>query len=221
MEGNSEFIPKSDNIRYQPRCANKDTVTETIFGSYQGSYEYIPIDKAIENIPDPYGIFPKLETSLKDFKNLSNAEITQKIAEIVTTNTDIPIIIEPFQNYDQLRGKLDNGNVYFHQNSSMEKVFGIHSKQYEPNQDQIDFKNPKGNVILINQLLIDDKNTTKTIIHELGHIVEEKILDPDQERTEVVSAMYGYKMAKILDFEEVAQNQKDLYDFVLTGNVNP
>lgn len=213
------FIPKSDNIRYQARCANKDTVTETPVGSYRGSYEYVPIDKAVENIPDPYSIFPELEIALKDSKDLSNTEITQKIAEVITKTTNIPVIIEPFQDYDQLHQKLENGNIYFHKN--MARVYGVHSKQFEFNQDQIDFKNPKGDIILINELLIDDKNTTKTIVHELGHIIEEKYLDPDQEKTEVVSALYGYKIAKILGFEEIAKNQKDLYDYVLTGTIDP
>ncbi len=210
---------RGENIRYQPRCANKDTITKTDFGSYQGSYEYVPIDQAVENIPDPYNIFPKLETVLKDSKGLTNSEITQKIAETITNNTEIPIIIEPFQDYDQPYDKLENGNIYFHKNSSMNKVFGVHSKQYVQNQDNIDFKNPKGDVILVNKLLIDNPNIIKTTVHELGHIVEEKTLDPNQERTEVIAALYGYKTAKMLGLEEVAQTQKDLYDYVLNGTI--
>jgi hypothetical protein len=222
-----EKASKSENIRYQPRCANQDTVTDTDFGSYSGSYEYTPIIDALDNIPDPYNIFPKIETTIKESKDLSTSEIVGNIAETITKNTDVPVIVEAFKDYDQPYDKLENGNVYFHKNSQMAQTLGVHSKQYELTQDGVDFKNPKGDVVLINQLLSDNPAVIRTGIHELGHIVEEKTLKEDQEPTEVVSSLYGIKAGLLMSeidpakAADIIHGQVILYNWIMTGTTAP
>ncbi len=200
---------KADNIRYQPKCA-------------LGIYEYVPVIDAVDNIPDPYNIFPKIEIVVKNSKDLSNSEITKKIAETISNNTDIPTIVEPFEGFDQPYDKLENGNIYYH--SKMEDTFGIHTKQYELTPNGIDFKNRKGDVILINELKVDDPAVIKTGIHELGHIVEEKM---NKENTEVISTIYGIKAGLLMaeidpqKSADMIRGQVHLYNWILTGTVAP
>jgi hypothetical protein len=202
----------ADNIRYQPKCA-------------LGVYEYVPIVDAIDNITDPYNIFPKLETVVKDSKNLSNSEITKKITETITQNTDIPVIIEPFKDYEEPYGQLENGNIYSHRNSQMSDVLGARAIQYEMTPDGIDYTKRKGDIILINELKIDAPNIIRTGLHELGHIVEEKKLN--KESTEVISALYGIKAGLLMaeidpqKATDMIHGQVILYNWILTGTTAP
>ncbi len=216
---------KSQNIRYQPKCAIDD-------------YEYVPVVDAINNIPDPYNLFPQIESVVKDSKNLPNSEITKKITKTISTITDIPVNIEPFQNYPKSYTQLENGNIYNHRNSGLKDAFGLHTNQYKSTpeilddlekqdySDKIDYKNPAGYIILINELQIDDPAVIRTGLHELGHIVEKQI-SANQKNTEVISALYGIK-AGLLMAEVDPQKAADmihgqiiLYNWVLTGTVAP
>ncbi|MDD2482979.1 MAG: hypothetical protein PHE32_03380 [Candidatus Shapirobacteria bacterium] len=231
---------KSTNIHYFPKCAEKNTITETIFGQYKGSYEYISVIDAVENIPDPYKIFPKIESIISESKKSSNLEIITKISETITNNTDTPVIIEPFQDYPKLYSQLKNGNIYSHLNSGMKDILGIHQDRYSSTpeilsdiekqglSEKIDHKNPAGHIIMINELKIDDPSVIKTSMHELGHIVEkEYLLKEDSQNTEVISSLYGIKtgllMAEI-DPQKSADmilNQIILYNWILTGTTAP
>lgn len=217
---------QAQNIRYQPKCAEKNTTTETIFGSYQGSYEYKPVVDAITDIPDPYGIFSKIESTIKNSQDLGTSKIIEKTAEVITKNTDVPVIIEPFEDHDDLCGTLENGNIYCHQNSLAADTLGIHSHQYDSQDTNL--KNPKGDLILINKLLSDNPATIRTGLHELGHIVEDKyILNNDQERTDVISSLYGIKAGLLMaetDPKKAADmifGQVILYNWILTGTTAP
>lgn len=229
----------SENIRYKARCANKDTVTKTIFGSYEGSYEYKSIVDFIDNIPDPYNIFPKIEEVIKKSKDLPNEEINEKIAKVITENTDIPVIIEPFEDFEESYGQLENGNLYGHMRNDMSETYGVHGHQYgsspevladlkkQDYSDDFDFE-PKGEVILVNKLLIEKSFTLSTAIHELGHIVEDNyVLNKDQQDSEVISSLYGLKVGMMMaeiDFDKavsISYNPVILYNWVLTGTTAP
>lgn len=228
------------NIRYLPKCAEKNTITETTFGSYKGIYEYVPVIDAINNIPDPYNIFPKIEAVIKDSKDLSISEIVKKVSETISDNTDIPIIIEPFQDYSKNYSQLKNGNIYGHMNSGMKNTLGVHDVQYNSTpeilsdiekqgiSEKIDYKNPAGDIILINELMIDDPAVIRTSLHELGHIVENKyLLKEDDQNTEVISSLYGIKaglmMAEIdpQKSADIVHGQIILYNWILTGTTAP
>lgn len=229
----------SENIRYKARCANKDTVTKTIFGSYEGSYDYKPIVDIINDIPDPYNIFPKLEEIIKKSKDLSNEETIERIAKIITENTDVPVIVESFGNFDESYGQLENGNLYSHMNKGMSKTYGVHEHQYTSNPDVLaDLKkqdysdnfdyDPKGEVILVNKSLTGKPYTISTAVHELGHIIENNfVLNKDQENSEVISSLYGLKVGMMMaevDFDKavsISYNPVILYNWILTGTVAP
>ncbi|MDD4937509.1 MAG: hypothetical protein PHX34_00605 [Candidatus Shapirobacteria bacterium] len=250
---NSESIDNDfknqTNIHYLPRCANKDITTSTITGDYTGSYEYRDILEAVNDIPDPYDIFPLIEDFLNFSKGLSSAEIVKSMAKIISENTNIPVIIEPFRKIEEhkpqkLYEKLENGNLYFH--CGFEGNFGIHEHQIKPSSRlmaDIEKNNYMyhelgneynenrvydGHFILINEKLLDNPAIIRTCVHELGHVVEEEyFLGKDSEPTEVISSLYGLKigmmMAKINP--EIARgiifDQMTLYNWVLTGTVAP
>lgn len=245
-ESIDEHFLKNTNIHYLPRCANKDTNTSTIVGDYTGSYEYRDIFEAVNDVPDPYGIFPLIENFLNTSKDLSNSEITRNIAEIINNNTDIPVIIEPFEDKkSKLYGKLDNGNLYLHCGSPGN--YGVHYNQVKPSQELLtnlekndykytdlslsEFKKSyinEGHFILLNESLIDDPIEIRTCVHELGHVVEEEyFLDKDSEETEVISSLYGLKIGMMMasidqsKSKDIIFGQLTLYNWVLTGTVAP
>lgn len=220
---------KSDNIRYQSRCANKDTTTETPFGSYEGSYVNKDIIDALNEIPDPYNIFSQLEKITQESKDIPIDQLTKKVVDLITNETEVPIIIEEFKDWDDDYGQLKNGNYYYHQKVTSKNVFGIHSKQYSANNvENIDFKKPDGNLILVNKEKTKDISAIKTIFHEIGHIIEDShLLKDDQQNSEVISSLYGAKAALLLSnidsqkaksllFDEVM-----LYNWILNGTVAP
>lgn len=218
---------KINNIRYQPKCALKDNITETLFGSYSGIYEYKPIEESLIEIPDPYNIFPQLETILKNSEQLSNEELTQEVSNFITNTTQIPVVIEEFKDRDSDYSKLDNGNYYFHQKSTSGDYLGVSSKYYSTNNpEKIDFKKPSGDIILINKLKIKEISAIKTMIHELGHIVENNyLLKDNQQNTDVISSLYGAKASLLLsniDYkksEDLLYSEVMRYNWILTGTV--
>lgn len=229
----------SENFRYKARCANKDTITNTTFGPYEGSYDYKPIVDIINDIPDPYNIFPKIEELIKKSKDLSNEEINERIAKTITENTDVPVIVEPFGNFDEPYGQLENGNLYSHMNKGMSETYGVHERQFASSLEILaDLKkqnysenfdyDPKGEVILVNKLLIEKSFILSTAIHELGHIVENNyILGKDQQNSEVISSLYGLKVGMMMaevDFDKavsMSYNPIILYNWILTGTTAP
>lgn len=205
----------SNNMRYRPSCA------------LESGYKYVPVAEAIDMVPDPYNIFPRIEPVIKNSQKLSNSEIVHKIAETIIQNTDVSVVIEPFQDSDQAYGQLNNGRVYFKRNSGLKDVFGIHTQQYDLNNGLIDYQDPKGDVILINELKIDRPSVIQTVLHEFGHIVEEKTLDKKYNTTEVISSLYGIKTGLMFaetdpqKSADIIQDQINIYNWILTGTVAP
>jgi len=187
-----------------------------------------------------------IEDFLNSSKGLPNSEITKNIAEIINNNTDIPVIIEPFEDKkSKLYGKLNNGNLYLHCGSPGN--YGVHYNQINPslellvNLEKNDYKytdiplieskknyKNEGHFILINESLIDDPIEIRTCLHELGHVVEEEyFLDKDSEETEVISSLYGLKIGMMManidqdKAKDIIFGQLSLYNWVLTGTTAP
>lgn len=235
---------KSTNVRYQPACANVNTVTPTELGDYSGIYEYKSVTNAIEEIFDPFDIFPKINEVFKKSASKSNSEILSMTAQTITENTDIPVVIEEFVKSDHSYVRLPNGNIYMR--SSDPNNYGVRTNQYACTLEMweeikqigfsssIDYHNPAGEVLLINQSKADEPETLKTCLHELGHVVEDKFIMPEKESgdrqvldTEVISTLYGIKsglmMAEVDQSKAVSmiKPQVELYNWILTGTVAP
>jgi hypothetical protein len=241
---------KIENVRYQPACANINTLNkDRILGEYYGVYEYIPIVEAINNIPDPYNIFPKIESIINQSHSKDNDQIIKDIAEIIKENTNIPVLIEKFNGSNGGYGRLENGNLYDRPSQYMKENYGIHTSQFKCSDEswsktqdkgyppeEVDLKNPVGDVLLINELKLDDPAVLKTCLHELGHVIEENFVLPTKEKelgdkkyfsSEVISSLYGIKAGLIMaqyDKDKAVEMiipQLEVYNWVLTGTTAP
>lgn len=233
------------NYFYLPRCANKDTITNRYINtrikkdkSFRGSYEYKPISEALKDVPDPYELFPKIEASTKESKSISTSETLQKIVDIIKSNTDIPVVIEPFNDKEETYSQLENGNIYNHSDKTY--CFGLLKKQFKSSPEILEnIKNgifphvredseTVGDVILINELKINNPSIIAIPLHELGHIIENNyILDKNSPTSEVISSLYELKVGLMLveinpeTSIKIVREAVVRYNWILTGTVAP
>lgn len=241
-------LSENKNVRYQPKAALEGQVTHGPLGDTVGIYEYKPITEAVNNVKDYLNIFPKIKEVFDQSDGKNNGEIVREVADTITKETDIPVIITPPKKEGDFGKKwimLENGNVC--SASISENNLGLHTKVYKCTPEiyselqesgfssEMDFT-PVGDAIIINESLIDRPQAVQTCVHELGHIVEDKFIMPQKEEqhkgksilnTEVISSLYGLKACLLM-----ADKQPDLarkmmvtpsclYNWSLTGTVAP
>ena len=241
-------LSENKNVRYQPKAALEGQITHGPLGDIFGIYEYKPIAEAVSNVKDYLGVFPKIKEVFDQSDGKDNSEIVKEVANTITKETNIPIIITPPKKEGDHEKKwimLEDGNVC--SASISEKNFGLHTKVYKCTPEiyselkesgfssEMDFT-PVGDAIVINEALIDQPQAIQTCVHELGHIVEDKFIMPQKEEqykgtsilnTEVISSLYGLKTCLLMANKKPDLARKMMvaptciYNWALAGTVAP
>lgn len=245
-----EYFSKNTNVRYQPKCALLNHMTNGSLGEIWGLYEYQPIALAVDKLDDHFNIFSDIQKVFSQSNGKNNQEIIIEVANIISEKTNISVFFEDPDDNSSLNKWKNTKDGDLYPSLIRSNSVGVSTKIYQGNpeirsdieekgySEKIDFA-PKGDVIIINKGKINNPQTIQTLMHELGHIDEDrfvipKILEKDTIgpnkniiNTEIISSLYGLKTCMLMAKSnpklayKMMESPVTIYNWVLTGTVAP